>query len=67
MGSNDEEEEEETDLDITEFTMLFNRIGIHDQTLINKLFWIFDEDGSGDVNHQELAIGLEMMINSTYE
>jgi Ca2+-binding EF-hand superfamily protein len=35
--------------------------------LINKVFWIFDEDGSGDVDHKEMAIGLEMIGNSTYE
>ena len=34
--------------------------------LIRKLFWVFDEDGSGDVDHKELAIGLEMLKNTTY-
>ena len=48
-------------MDITEFTRLFNRIGLDDTTLIKKVFWIFDEDGSGDVDHKELAIGLEMI------
>ena len=55
-------------LDIQEFSRLFSRIGLDDQSLINKvLFLIFDEDRSGDVDHKELAIGLEMMSNSTYE
>ena len=59
--------DEDQGLDITEFTRLFNRIGLDDQTLISKVFWIFDEDGSGDVDHKEMAIGLEMIGKSTYE
>tara|TARA_B110000285_G_C14981399_1_gene541565 strand:- start:485 stop:682 length:198 start_codon:yes stop_codon:yes gene_type:complete len=61
-----ESSEEEQGLDIEEFGRLFNRIGLDDTTLINKVFWIFDEDGSGDVDHKELAIGLEMLSQSTY-
>jgi len=30
------------------------------EDLINKLFWIFDEDGSGDVDIKEIAFGIEM-------
>ena len=62
-----ESSEEDQGLDIEEFTRLFNRIGLDDTTLINKVFWIFDEDGSGDVDHKELAIGLEMLSQSTYQ
>lgn len=38
-----------------------------DQDLINKLFWIFDEDGSGDIEYKELAFGLEMFRDSNIE
>ena len=62
-----ESSEEDQGLDIEEFARLFNRIGLDDSTLINKVFWIFDEDGSGDVDHKELAIGLEMLSQSTYQ
>jgi Ca2+-binding EF-hand superfamily protein len=64
---NDDDEEEEEGMDMLEFERLFKRIGIEDQSLIKKIFWIFDEDGSGDVDHKEIAIGLEMMNNTTYE
>ena len=57
---------DEEGLSINEFILLFNKIGINDQTLIRKVFWIFDEDGSGDVDHQELAVGLEMLNNTSY-
>ena len=46
--------------------MLFQKVGIEDKELAIKLFWIFDEDGSGDVDHKELAVGLEMINNTTY-
>jgi len=28
---------------------------------------IFDEDGSGDVDHKELGVGLEILKNNTFE
>lgn len=39
----------------------------HDKHLADKIFWIFDEDGSGDVDHKELGVGLEILKNNTFE
>ena len=39
----------------------------HDKVLIDKIFWIFDEDGSGDIDHRELGVGLEMLRNNTLD
>jgi len=51
-----------------EFGELLACIGIgHDQNLVNKLFWLFDDDGSGDVDYKELVVGLEMFKNNTLE
>jgi Ca2+-binding EF-hand superfamily protein len=38
-----------------------------DRNLIEKLFWIFDDDGNGEVDHKELAVGLEMLKENTFE
>jgi Ca2+-binding EF-hand superfamily protein len=38
-----------------------------DWDIINKLFWVFDEDGSGDIEYKELAFGLEMFRDSSIE
>ncbi len=55
-------------LNIKEFTMVLKDNGItNDQELINKLFWVFDEDGSGDIEYKELAFGLEMFRDSSFE
>ena len=37
-----------------------------DKNLIDKLFWIFDDDGNGEVDHKELAVGLEMLKENTF-
>jgi len=71
VDSDDEDQSHEAsaadqDLDIEEFTRLLRKIGLDDDVLIKKLFWVFDEDGSGDVDHKELAIGLEMLKSTTY-
>ena len=39
----------------------------HDDELINKLFWVFDEDDSGDIDYKEMAFGLEMFRESPFE
>ena len=39
----------------------------NDLDLINKLFWLFDEDGSGDIEYKELAFGLEMFRDSNFD
>ncbi len=31
-----------------------------DLPLIEKIFWVFDEDGSGDIKYEELAFGFVM-------
>jgi len=46
--------------------MISNQV-TKDQDLINKLFWVFDEDGSGDIEYKELACGLEMFRDSNTE
>ena len=55
-------------LDKKEFgeLMISNQI-TNDKDLINKLFWVFDEDGSGDIEYKELAFGLEMFRDSNIE
>ena len=51
-----------------EFGRLLAKVGLgDDQNLIDKIFWIFDEDGSGDIDHKELGVGLELMKNNTFE
>ena len=50
-----------------EFQKLLEMIGLgNDRNLIEKLFWIFDEDGNGEVDHKELAVGLEMLKENTF-
>jgi hypothetical protein len=47
--------------------MVLKENGItNDQELIYKLFWVFDEDGSGDIEYKELAFGLEMFRDSSF-
>ncbi len=47
--------------------MLLSKVGLgHDKVLIDKIFWIFDEDGSGDIDHKELGVGLELLKNNTF-
>ena len=62
----DGEDDDDQGLCLEEFIRLLRRVGIDDPELARKLFWIFDEDGSGDVDHKELAVGLEMINNTTY-
>ena len=38
-----------------------------DGNLIDKIFWIFDEDGSGDIDYKELGFGLELLKNNSIE
>ena len=50
-----------------EFAKLLGMIGLGtDRQLIEKLFWIFDDDGNGEVDHKELAVGLEMLKENTF-
>jgi Ca2+-binding EF-hand superfamily protein len=50
-----------------EFAKLLDMIGLGtDRNLIDKLFWIFDDDGNGEVDHKELAVGLEMLKENTF-
>ena len=59
--------EEPKGLNREEFTKLLEMIGLGtDKTLIDKLFWIFDDDGNGEVDHKELAVGLEMLKENTF-
>ena len=47
---------------------MLTKVGLgSDKVLIDKIFWIFDEDGSGDVDHKELGVGLELLKNNTFE
>jgi Ca2+-binding EF-hand superfamily protein len=55
-------------LNLKEFTSVMKENGItNDVDLINKLFWVFDEDGSGDIEYKELAFGLEMFRESSFD
>jgi Ca2+-binding EF-hand superfamily protein len=45
-----------------DFGKVMEKIGLGvDQNLIDKLFWVFDNDGNGEVDHKELAVGFEML------
>eukprot|EP00347_Sterkiella_histriomuscorum_P002978 403366069 len=62
------EQEEEIGLNREEFGRLLIKVGLGaDTVLIDKIFWIFDEDGSGDIDHKELGVGLELLKNNTFE
>lgn len=51
-----------------EFTKLMITNGItNDYDLINKLFWVFDENGDGDLKYSEIAFGVEMFRDSSME
>ena len=51
-----------------EFASLIVSNGIsNDMDLISKLFWLFDEDMSGDLQYSELVFGFEMFSNSSIE
>jgi EF-hand domain pair len=38
-----------------------------DKALIDRVFWVFDDDGGGYIGYKELGIGLEMLKNNTFE
>jgi len=38
-----------------------------DKELINKLFWLFDEDSSGDVDLKEIAFGIENFLENSLD
>eukprot|EP00347_Sterkiella_histriomuscorum_P010425 403376350 len=68
-GDKDKENNSEDDkgLNRDEFARLLSMIGLGtDKNLIEKLFWIFDDDGNGEVDHKELAVGLEMLKENTF-
>jgi len=51
-----------------EFAKLLISNGItNDPDLINKLFWVFDENGDGDLKYSEIAFGVEMFRDSNME
>lgn len=60
--------EENPDLNREEFGRLLDKVGLGgDQALIDRIFWVFDEDGGGQIGFRELGIGLEMLKNNTFE
>lgn len=55
-------------LNKAEFTKLMKSNGItNDMSLINKLFWVFDEDGDQFLKFKEIAFGIEMFRDSPIE
>jgi len=67
-AKSDRSEGEDPDLNREEFGRLMEKVGLgEDKMLIDKLFWVFDEDGSGNIGHKELGIGLEMLKDNTFE
>ena len=51
-----------------EFGRLIGRISLGaDKNFIDKLFWVFDEDGTGLVDHRELAVGIELLRENSFE
>ncbi len=67
-NSTESSRESHPDLNREEFGRLMEKVGLgEDIMLLDKLFWIFDEDGSGNIGHKELGIGLEMLKDNTFE
>lgn len=55
-------------LNLKEFTRVMKVNGVSNEAeFINKLFWIFDENDSGDIEYKELAFGLEMFRESNFD
>jgi Ca2+-binding EF-hand superfamily protein len=55
-------------LSLDEFCNLMKINGItNDLDIINKLFWVFDEDGDKTLKFKEIAFGIEMFSNSTID
>lgn len=51
-----------------EFLQVMKTNGItNDAGLINKLFWMFDEDGDNHLKYKEIAFGIEMFRDSPME
>jgi Ca2+-binding EF-hand superfamily protein len=59
---------EQTSFNKEEFKELLSNIGLFggDQNLVDKLFWVFDNDGDGKVDYKELAVGLEMLKQNSF-
>lgn len=52
----------EEGINIKEFRLLLMKVGFKEKDdLIDKLFWIFDSDNSGDIDFKELGLGLEIL------
>jgi len=55
-------------LNVKEFQSVMEKIGLGgDQNLIDKLFWVFDNDGNGEIDHKELIAGFEMLKQNSLE
>ena len=53
-------------LNLAEFSSMLKSYGVcNEDSLINKLFWIFDDDSCGDLKYEELAFGIEMFNENT--
>lgn len=66
--SNKKAREFDRGLNKQEFASVMKNNGItNDPDLINKLFWVFDEDGDNDLKYKEIAFGIEMFRDSTIE
>lgn len=68
LTSKKKEKSNDEGLTKPEFAKLMITNGItNDQDLINKLFWVFDENGDGDLKYSEIAFGVEMFRDSSME
>ena len=57
-----------TGMNRKDFGELLSYVGLGaDENLADKLFYIFDEDNSGDVDYKELIIGLETFKENTMD
>jgi Ca2+-binding EF-hand superfamily protein len=66
--SNKKTKEFDRGLTKKEFIHVMKSNGISkDVDLINKLFWVFDEDGDNDLKYKEIAFGIEMFRDSSIE
>mmetsp|Transcript_30744 Transcript_30744/g.27955 ORF Transcript_30744/g.27955 Transcript_30744/m.27955 type:complete len:121 (+) Transcript_30744:337-699(+) len=51
-----------------EFHHLMGSIGLGgEKTVVDKLFYVLDDDGSGDIDYRELIMGLELFHESPFE
>eukprot|EP00744_Colponema_vietnamica_P003515 GILI01005379.1.p1 GENE.GILI01005379.1~~GILI01005379.1.p1 ORF type:complete len:524 (-),score=74.53 GILI01005379.1:304-1875(-) len=58
---------QEGGMDRPAFAQCMAYLGIGDPQVVEKLFWLFDDDGNGTVDYKELMVGLEFFQDNSME